>query len=165
MTWYSVRTLNCPSIIHPDDENFLSGPSFVSRTFELFQLASILTSQQHVRTPFCVRQVERFLSKTQIWEDNCKRLDDVCSRPDAVFDMASRAYKGQPSGRQSSWSGCSKPWYGKYMQLKYNHPDARETSSGRGSIQERISAKLESQSHSCLFGRHMSTVWMAPRKT
>jgi hypothetical protein len=32
---------------------------------------------------FNIRQVERFLSKTQIWEDSCNRLDDVCSLLDA----------------------------------------------------------------------------------
>jgi hypothetical protein len=32
---------SCLSIIRLDDENFPSGPSFVSRTFELFQLASV----------------------------------------------------------------------------------------------------------------------------
>jgi len=41
----------------------------MSRTFELFQLASVRMSPQHVRTPFSGRQVERFLFKSQIWED------------------------------------------------------------------------------------------------
>jgi hypothetical protein len=40
--------------IRPDDENFLSGPSSVSRSFELFQLSSIRPFQQHVRTPLSV---------------------------------------------------------------------------------------------------------------
>jgi hypothetical protein len=47
-TCYTVRTLNCPSIICSDDENFSSGPSFVSRSFELLQLAFVRMSQQHV---------------------------------------------------------------------------------------------------------------------
>jgi hypothetical protein len=48
---------------------------------------------------------KRFRSKTQIWENSCNRLDDVCSRPDAILDKASHAYKVQPSKRQSPWSG------------------------------------------------------------
>jgi hypothetical protein len=39
------------------------------------------------------------------------------------------------------------------VQLKCNRPDSRATPSGRGSIQERISANLESQLHNCLSGR------------
>jgi hypothetical protein len=72
-TYHIVRTLICPkcqpfgrrvipsgrsfvySIIRPDDENFLSGPSTVSRSFELLQLASVRTFQQHVRTTLIVR--------------------------------------------------------------------------------------------------------------
>jgi hypothetical protein len=48
----------CPSvqsIIRPNDENFLSKPSPVSRSFELLQLAFIRTFQQHVRTTLSVR--------------------------------------------------------------------------------------------------------------
>jgi hypothetical protein len=164
-TWYSVRTLNCPSIIRLDDENFLSGPSSVSRSFELFQVASVQTSQQHVQTTFSVRLAMEFLFKIQIWKDSCNRPDDVCSRSDALLHNASRAFNVQLSGLQSSWSGCSKPWYENYVQLKCNRPDARATPSGRGSIQERISANLESRSHSCSPGRHMSIVRTAPRKT
>jgi hypothetical protein len=48
---------------------------------------------------FNVRQGKGLCSKTQIWEDSCNRLDDVCSRLNAILDKASRAYKVQPSGR------------------------------------------------------------------
>jgi len=41
----------------------------------------------------------RFLSKTQIWEDSCNRLDDVDSRPNALIHKASRAFKIQTFGR------------------------------------------------------------------
>jgi hypothetical protein len=44
-----------PSIIHLDDKNFLSGPSPMSRRFELLQLASVRTFQQPVRTTLSVR--------------------------------------------------------------------------------------------------------------
>jgi hypothetical protein len=43
------------SIIRSDDENFPSKPSHVSRSFELLQLASVRTFQQHIRTTLSVR--------------------------------------------------------------------------------------------------------------
>jgi hypothetical protein len=86
--WYSVRTLNFPSIICPDDENIPSGPSPMSRSFEGLQLASVQTFQQHVRTPLSVRSAMGFLFKTKIWEDNCN-----C--PDALINKASRASKSR----------------------------------------------------------------------
>jgi hypothetical protein len=77
-------------ILCPDDENFPSRLPSVSRSFELFQVASIWTFQQHARTPFSVRQVHRFLFQTQIWEDNCNRPDNVIiPGPDAILDKAS----------------------------------------------------------------------------
>jgi hypothetical protein len=90
------------SIIRPNDENFLSGPSFVSRSFELLQLASLRTFQQHIRTPLSVLLDMGFLSKTQIWEDSCNRPDDVDSRLDALIHKVSRTFKIQMSKRQSS---------------------------------------------------------------
>jgi len=54
------------SIIRPDDENFPSEPSSVSKSFELLQLASVETFQQHVWTTLSVRPAMGFLSKTQI---------------------------------------------------------------------------------------------------
>jgi hypothetical protein len=56
----------CPTvqtIIRPDDENFPFGPSSVPRRFELHQLASISTFQQHVQMPLSVRSTMGFLSK------------------------------------------------------------------------------------------------------
>jgi hypothetical protein len=166
MTWYSVRTLNCPSIIRLDDENFSSEPSSVSRTFELFLVVSFRTSQQYGRTPFSVRQGKWFSSKTKIWEDNCNRPNNVCSHSDAILDKASHAYKVQLSGRQYPWSGrasvnmeieCHKssivrtsismvrmlePLYGNCVQLKCNRLNSRATSSGSGPIQVRISCEF-----------------------
>jgi hypothetical protein len=49
----------------------------------------------------------------------------------------------QPTGRQPLGSGRSKPYYGNYVQLKWNRPDARATPSGRGLIMESFSALLE----------------------
>jgi len=110
------------SIICPDNENFPSGPSSVSRSFELFQLASVRTFQQHVRTTLSVRPAVGFLSKTQIWEDRCNRSDDVDSRPDVLIHKASIAFKIQTSGRQSSWSGHAIYLYGNCVHL-INCPD------------------------------------------
>jgi len=90
------------SIIRPDDENFQPGPSFMSRSFDLFQLASVWMFMQHVWTTLSVRPPTGFLSKTQIWEDRCKRPDDVDSLPDALIHKASCAFKIQTSGRQHS---------------------------------------------------------------
>jgi hypothetical protein len=118
----SFQTLNSPSIIYPDDENFQCGPSSMSRSFKLFQVASVRTFQQYVQTPFSVRLAVRFLSKTQIWEDSCNHLDDVCSRPDTLIHKASRAFKVQPFGRQSSWSGRSSFIYGNCVH-QINRPD------------------------------------------
>jgi hypothetical protein len=112
---YNVRTLNCPSITCPDDENFPSGPSSVSRSYELFRVASVQTPQQHIRTPFSVRLAMGFLSKILIWEDSCNRLDVMCSRSDTLIHKASRAFKVQPS-RHSSFI------YGIYVH-QINCPD------------------------------------------
>jgi hypothetical protein len=97
-----ARRPTIQSIIRPDNENFPSGPSSVSRSFELLQLASVRTFQQHVWTPLSVRSAMGFLSKTQIWEDSCNCLDDVDSRPDALIRKASRVFKNQTSGQWSS---------------------------------------------------------------
>jgi hypothetical protein len=110
------------SIIRPDDENFPSGPSSVSRSFELLQLALVRTFQQHVRMTLSVWPAMRFPSKTQIWEDRCNYPDDVDSCPDALIHKASIAFKIQTSGRQSSWSGRTSYWYGNCVHL-INCPD------------------------------------------
>jgi len=105
------------SIIRPDDENFPSGPSSMSRSFELLQLASVRMFQQHVRTTLSVWQTMGFLSKTQIWEDPCNRPEDVDSHPDELIHKVSIAFKIQTSRCQSSWSGRASYWYGKCIHL------------------------------------------------
>jgi hypothetical protein len=119
------------SIIRPDDENFPSGPSFVSRSFELFQLTSVRTFQQHVRTTLSVGPATGFLSKTQISEVRCNRSDDVEFRSDTLIHKASIAFKIQTSGRQSAWFGRASIRYGNcvhQINRPNNHPlspDAR----------------------------------------
>jgi len=108
----------CPfvqSIIRPDDENFLSGPSPVSKSFKLLKLVSVQTFQQHIRTTLSARQASGFLSKTQLWEDRC-------NRPDALIHKASIVFKSQTSERQSAWSRPACIRYGNCMH-QINRPD------------------------------------------
>jgi hypothetical protein len=65
------------SNISSDDESFPSGLPYVSKSFKLFQVASVRMSQQDVRTPFSIRQLKGLPFQTQIWEDNFNRPDDV----------------------------------------------------------------------------------------
>jgi len=97
-TCHTVRTPICLKH-HP------SGPSPVSRSFKLIQLASVQTFQQHIQMTLSVRQASGFLSKAQLWEDRCNRPDDVDFRSDALIHKASIAIQIQTSGRRSSWSG------------------------------------------------------------
>jgi hypothetical protein len=89
------------SNIRPDDENFPFGLSSVSKSFELFQVTSVRTSQQHVRTPFSVQQIKGFPFQTQIWEDSCNHPDDV------VISSGRYPKEWQQSGHQSTLSGRS----------------------------------------------------------
>jgi hypothetical protein len=59
-------------VFRSDDENFLFELQSVSKSFELFQVASVRTSQQHLWMPFSTRQVKGLSFQTLIWEDNCK---------------------------------------------------------------------------------------------
>jgi hypothetical protein len=179
-TWYTIRMLNCPSIIRLDDKNFPSGTSSVSRSFELLQLASVRTFQQHVRMPLSVLPPMGFLSKTQIWEDSCNRSDNVDSRPDALIHKASHAFKIQTSGRQSSWSGHTSYIYGNCVH-QINSPEDHSYGLNTRSLNMEIACSesatvrtrlksgkhfseiLESRSNSCPSGCLMSTVQTVPR--
>jgi len=108
----SSRRPTVQSIIRPDDENFPSGSSSVSRSFELFQLASLQTFQQHIWMTLSVQPAMGFLYKTQIWEDRYNRSDDVDFPPDVLIHKESCAFKTQTSGRQHSWSGRVSYIYG-----------------------------------------------------
>jgi hypothetical protein len=95
----------------------------MSRSFELLQLASVRTFQQHVQTTLSVRPAMGFLSKTQMWENRCNRPNDVDSRPNALIHKASRAFKIQTSGRQSSWYECASI----YMEIECIKSTVRTT--------------------------------------
>jgi len=111
-------------------------------------------------------QLWDFFPKTQIWEDRCNSPNDVNPSPNELIHKASCAFKildvqktalmvrtrelliwkwrasDQPSEQPFPCFGHAKPWYGNYVQLKCDHSDDRATPSGRGSKQERISAKF-----------------------
>jgi hypothetical protein len=159
----------------------------VSRSFKLFQLAFVRTSQQHVWMPLSVRLAMGFLSKTQIWEDSCNHSDDVDSCPDALIHKASRAFKIKTSGCQSSWSGCLSFIYENCVH-QINRPDDKSYGPDSSNLDMEIACNysatirttgqhrpeaaqirkeflqiLESRSHSCLSRGPMSIVRMAPK--
>jgi hypothetical protein len=83
--WFSVWTLLCIEKL-------------------LFQLVSIRTTQQPVRTSLSVRSSFKFAFQMQIWEDCCNRPDDVDSRPDALLLKASSQFKLNCPDAGLSWS-------------------------------------------------------------
>jgi hypothetical protein len=105
MTCHTVRTL-IKLKHHPSGRRgFPSGPSSVSRSFELFQLASVRTFQQPVRTTLSVRPSFNFFFQNQIWEDCCNRLD-------ALLLKASLQFKLNRPDASLPWSGCAFNKYG-----------------------------------------------------
>jgi hypothetical protein len=152
----------------------------VSRSFELLQLASIRTFQQHIRTTLSVRPAMGSLSKTQIWEDRCNRLDDVHSRPDALIHKASIAFKIQTSERKSSWSRRASirstfrttiplVWTGEALIWKLRATKVRSSGRQGTTVQTRLklgknfSEILESRSYSCPSGSPMTIIRTALR--
>jgi hypothetical protein len=186
-TCHTVRTL-IRLKHHPSGRHgFLSGPSSMSRSFELLQFASFWTFQQPVRTTLSVRSGFRFSFQKQIWEDCYNRPDDVDSCPDALFLKGSSQFKLIRPDAGLPWSGRAYDIYGNcvlHITRPNGHPlgpDARSlykeiTCSGRATVQttgqhrsdaalkqERSSAKiLEFRSHSYPSGRLMTIVWTAP---
>jgi hypothetical protein len=132
----------------------------VSRSFELLQLASVRTFQQHVQTTLSVQLASGFLSKTQLWEVRCNHPDDVDSSP---LGPEARASNMEITCiRSIVRMTIPLVWTSEALVWKLLAVEVRP--SGRGSNQERISAKFsESLSYSCPSERPMTTVWMAPR--
>jgi hypothetical protein len=116
--WMHIRLKHHPS----ERRGFPSGPSSMSRSFELLQLAFVWTIQQPVRTTLSVRSSFRISFQIQIWEDCCNRPDDVESRPDALIYKASIAIQIQTSGHQPTWSGRVSIRYGNGVHL-INRPN------------------------------------------
>jgi hypothetical protein len=173
---------------HPSGRcGFLSGPSSVSRSFELLQLANVQTIQQPVWTTLSVRSSFRISFQTQIWEDCCNRPDDVDSLPDEIIHKASIVIQIQTFGRQSACSGRACIRYENCVH-QIDRPDAHPpgpdarslymeiTCSGRTTVrtteshrqdaaikQERSSAKFsEFRSHSCPSRQPMTTIRTTP---
>jgi hypothetical protein len=98
-TCHTIRTPVRPSIIRPDDVHFRPDPPMCREVS--IQLASVRTTQQHVRTPISTRPASDSF-QVQIWEDRFNYSDDVVSRPDARLLKARIAIQVSSSGRQSA---------------------------------------------------------------
>jgi hypothetical protein len=82
------------SNIRPDDVVIPSGLPSMYRSFELFKVAFVWTSQQHVQTPFNVRQVKDFLCRHRygktvatIWTTDLHRLDAILDKARCGEDL------------------------------------------------------------------------------
>jgi hypothetical protein len=95
------------SIICLDDENFLSRPPSVSRSFQLLSVASFRKSQQRVRTTFSIQQEKDFFPKHRYGKTATTVRTMYCSCLHAILDKASHAEEVQPFERQTPWSGQS----------------------------------------------------------
>lgn len=113
--------------------------------------------------PLSVQTAMGFLSKTQIWEDSCNRLEYMDSRPDALIHKACRAFKIQTSGRQSSWSRCSCFIYENCVH-QINRPDDRCYGPNAPSLVMEIvcneSATVRTRLNS---GKNFNKIWKANR--
>jgi hypothetical protein len=105
MTCHTVRTLIRLKHHLSRRRGFPSGPSSVSRSFKLLQLASVQTFQQPVRTTLSVRPSFRFSFQNQIWEDCWIRSDDMDSRPDALLLKTSSQFKLNRPDANLPWFG------------------------------------------------------------
>jgi hypothetical protein len=110
-TCHTVRTPSCP--MHQpfgrrdkpsERRGFPSGPSSVSKSFELLQLASVRTFQQPVGTNLSVRPSFIFSFQNQIWVDCRNCPDDVDSIPDALLLKASSQFKLNRPDASLPWS-------------------------------------------------------------
>lgn len=128
---------------------FPFGRPSMSRRFELVSVASVQTSQQHVRTPFSVQQVKRFLSKHRYEKTAVTVRITWLFRPDTILEKASSAEYVQPFGHQTSWSKRSSlnmkiaySWSATFLTLGQHRPDV-------ALFKKEFQANLESRSHSC----------------
>jgi hypothetical protein len=150
-TCHTFRTPVRPSIIRPDNVHFRSDPPLCREVS--IQLASVRTTQQHVRTPLGTRPVSDSF-QVPIKEISINRPDDVVSRSDArllkvriaiQISLSGRQLalvrmrvqliwklpiRLQPSGRLLSWSGRAYSRYGNCV-LKFSRSDTHSPWSGR----------------------------------
>jgi hypothetical protein len=87
-----------------------------------------------VRTMFSIRQDVH---------TKFNRPDSSLYGPDYQASYMKLHAPVQPSGRQPLGSRRSKPYYGNFVQPKYNLPDARAKPSGRSLVMKAFSATLE----------------------
>jgi hypothetical protein len=137
MTCYTVQTLIRLKHHLSKRRGFPSGPSFVSRSFELLQLASVWTFKQPVRATLSVRPSFRFSFQNQIWEDYCNRPEDVDSRPDALLLKASSQFKLNRPDSGLPWSRRVYDRYGNCVQ-KITRPDGHPSGSNVRSLYKEI---------------------------
>jgi len=109
-TYLSVRTLHCIKKL-------------------LFQLASVRTSQQPVRTPNSDRSASDSF-QVQNMGRLINRPDDVVSRPDALIHKARIAIQISPSGRQSALVRTRVQLIWK-LRFDFSRPDVCLSWSGR----------------------------------
>jgi hypothetical protein len=98
-TCHTIWTLNRPSIILSDDVHFRPDPPQV-REVSVW-LASIRTTQQPVRMPFCTRPASDSF-QVLIKGRSINRPDNVVSRPDVSRLKARITIQIHPSGRQTA---------------------------------------------------------------
>jgi hypothetical protein len=109
------------SIICPDDENFSSGPSSVSRSFDLFQPIRPDVSAAHPDDTQCSTNYGIFFQNTDMGRS--LQPSGRCGfRSNAFTHKASCAFYIQTFGRQPSWFGRASYFYGNCVHL-INRPD------------------------------------------
>jgi hypothetical protein len=148
-----------PSIFRPDEENFPYGPSSVSRSFELLQLASVQTFQQHVRTILSV-----WPSIRQVSHSKFRRLDSSLHGPDArASDMEIACIWSTVQTTIPLVRTCEALI--QKLRVAKVRPSGRQGNTVRMWLKlgKNFSEILESRSHSCLSRRPMTTVQTAPR--
>jgi hypothetical protein len=127
-------------------------------------LPAIRTTWYIVRTPNCPKHHPSGRWELSVRTFLClEKLQTIpaCIRPDISAAHLDDTQCSTNYRISFSWSVTVRTTgqHGNYFQLKYDSSDNRATSFGRGSNQERISAKLfESRSHSCPSGCTMTTV-------
>jgi hypothetical protein len=98
-TYHTVRTLDRPSIIRPDNVSLRPDPPLCREGS--IQLTSVRTFQQHVRTPLSTRTVSDFF-QVPIKGRSINRPNDVVYRPNARLLKARIAIQISPSRCQSA---------------------------------------------------------------
>jgi hypothetical protein len=143
---------------HPSGRHgFPSGPSSVSRSFELFQLASVWTFQQPVRTTLSVRPSFRFSFQNQIWEDCCNRPNELLLKASSQFKL------NRPDARSTDMEiTCSRSPVRTAILLVWTHEvfirkllaaDVRPSGQQGNTIRTRLSNRKDFQRKSQNFGR------------